>query len=446
MDTFSKKVIVVGTGFKGMMAALKLVNKGYKVTIIDGSNHFGGVLNSPKWDEMYIDLGCHLFFNQEDELTQDILDILSHQIKSVPSNYASYFKQQITEDIAIPNLELLSNFEKKAVYHDLLYPKETFSKVTSLDQFYVNRFGQTASNWINQFIDKAFGIKSKELDLMANYLLPYDRIRVFPVQEALELKEKKWYDDRIAIPRKTNLKENTVQKTFSFFEYYPSKEGLYFFCNKLRGILIEKGVEIKLGQPIESIQLEDEFIVKTKKGIIKTHYLYWAAPQYLLPKVFNLNIDLQSYLHPVPMILFYFTVKKEAVKDYTYVQNYDTEDFCFRVSIQSNYADNKIPKNLSLICCEVPSKVDSKMWKNPENYSTRIWGEVNKMGISTSSSFHNTKFLKTPSPFTLPLKGYLKQIEHVKSKLHFENLLGIKNWDYSKNDILRAIHKELKEI
>ena len=445
MYTSSKKVIVVGTGFKGMMAALKFVRKGYTVTIIEGSNNFGGVLNSPKWDEMHIDLGCHLFFNQENELTQDILDILSYQFKSVPSNYASYFRQQITEDIAIPNFELLSSLEKKAVYYDLLYPKEAFSNTTSLDKNYVNRFGQTASNWINQFIEKSYGIKSKELDLMANYLLPYNRIRVFPLQKALKLKEEKWYDDRIAIPRKKNLKEKAVQKNFSFFEYYPLKEGMYFFCQQLREILIEEGVEIKLSHPIKSIQLKDEFFVKTKGAIIKTPYLYWAAPQYLLTKVFNLNIDLQSYLHQVPVILFYFTVEKESVKDYTYIQNYDLENFCFRVSIQSNYADNKIPKNLSLICCEVPSKVGSKMWENPHNYLTIIWEEVKTMGICKSSSFQNNKVLKASTAFMLPKKGYSEQIEKVKSKLPSKNLLGIKNWVYSKNDILSEINKELEE-
>ena len=177
------KIIVVGAGFKGMIAALKLVNKGYTVTMIERSNHFGGVLTSPKWGEMYVDLGCHLFFNQEDKLTQDVLDILSYRFKSVPSNYGSYFKQQITQDIAIPNLELLDSLEKETIYYDLLHPKETFSKTTSLDHFYVNRFGQTASKWINQFIEKAYGIKSKELDLMANYLLPCDRIGVFPFQK-----------------------------------------------------------------------------------------------------------------------------------------------------------------------------------------------------------------------------------------------------------------------
>ena len=149
-------------------------------------------------------------------------------------------------------------------------------------------------------------------------------------------------------------------------------------------------------------------------------------------------------MHPVPLILFYFTVEKDAVSGYTYVQNYDLEDFCFRVSIQSNYADNNIPKNLSLICCEVPSKVGSKIWENPESYSARIWKEVKTMGICSASTFQETKVLKTPSAFSLPLKGYLEQFELIKAKLPFKNLHGVNNWDYAKNDILREIHKELK--
>lgn len=449
MKNPSKKIIVVGTGFKGMMAALNLVKRGFKVTMIDGSKNFGGVLNSPKWEDMYIDLGCHLFFNQEDELTRDILEVLSGEYKTVPNNYGSYFRQQLTEDIAIPNFELLDPQEKDGIYYDMLHPKEIFPEVTSLQQFYVNRFGKKATKWINHFIEKAYRIRSEKLDLMANFLLPYNRIRVFSVKEALKLKEEQYFDDKIAIPRKSNLKERTEninKKAFNFFEYYPLNNGLHFFCERLKEILIEKGVEIQLGNSIESIESKDEFIVKIKNEKIKAPYLYWAAPQYLLPKIFKLDIDLQSFLHPVPLILYYFTVDKETINDFTYIQNYDLEDFCFRVSIQSNYADNNIPKDVALICCEVPSKVDSNVWHNSERFTDQIWEEVVKMGICKSPTYQKSNILKTPSAFTLPLKGYLDGFNKVKERLPLKNILGIRNWDYAKNDILKDIHNEINDI
>ena len=80
---------------------------------------------------------------------------------------------------------------------------------------------------------------------------------------SFKAKEEKWYDDRIAI-RKENLKKKTLKRTIHFFEYYPLKEGLHFLPTITR-ILKEKGVEIRLGQPIESIQFEEGFIVKTKE-------------------------------------------------------------------------------------------------------------------------------------------------------------------------------------
>ena len=69
-------IIVVGSGFKGLMASLNLVEKGYRVTVVDVSKNIGGILNSPKWDKLTIDLGCHLFSNFKDANTKIITSIL----------------------------------------------------------------------------------------------------------------------------------------------------------------------------------------------------------------------------------------------------------------------------------------------------------------------------------------------------------------------------------
>ena len=104
MKQTKKDIIVLGAGFKGMMAAFKLAQLGLKVTLIEGSKSYGGVLNSPTWDEMYIDLGCHLFFNQTQEVTEDILYILGDAFRPVSVSYALNYVSKM-EGIAVPNFE-----------------------------------------------------------------------------------------------------------------------------------------------------------------------------------------------------------------------------------------------------------------------------------------------------------------------------------------------------
>lgn len=50
-----REFIVVGSGFKGMMAAYKLSETGYNVTLMDMAKNIGGVLNSPVWNNINID-------------------------------------------------------------------------------------------------------------------------------------------------------------------------------------------------------------------------------------------------------------------------------------------------------------------------------------------------------------------------------------------------------
>lgn len=442
----TKKIIVVGAGFKGMIAALQLVNQGFSVTLLEGSKKLGGVLNSPSWDGIYIDLGCHLFFNQKDEFTKDILKIIEKNYTPVLPNYASYFNKRKTEGLAIPDFESLIDEEKIKIRQNLTKKHTQNKKLESLQDVYINRFGDTASYWINECILKSHGLQSNQLDPLANNLLPFERIRIFPIKKAIELKKDDWFDKRIAVPRKFNTIEQSKHRKYDFFEYYPSKEGLHFFCKKLHQILLDKGVEIHLNTQINSIQIEGDVTLLCKNNNFKAQMLYWASPVYHLPKYFNLNSNLEAYLHSVPLVLFYFIVNRNDVSNYTYFHNYDRKDYCFRFSIQSNYAENNIPEDKALICCEVPVKIESSLWKNPENFSQKIWDEAIKTGVVKKTNFEKFKILQTPSAFKLPLKGYSQNFQEVYSKICNEKILGISSWNYSKNDIMSEIRNELNKM
>lgn len=442
-----KDFIVVGAGFKGMMAAYKLSERGYNVTLIDIAKNIGGVLNSPIWNRMNIDLGCHLFSNQSNEdFTKDIINILSNEILEVSTSYSSFFQNKKTNGIAIPNFESLNHNDKNKIYHSLLNPSQSISNITSLQDFYVNRFGKEAGKWIDNFIKKAYGIKSGRLSEIANRQLPFNRIRIFPIKKALKLKESKFYDERIAVPRITNNLSFSKEKIFSFNEYYPSRGGLKFFCKKLEEKLIKNGVKVILGNSIETIFFNEKFNIKIQGRNLKSTFIYWAAPQYQLSNLFNIPINLKEFLFDVPLMLYYFTVERDMVSKENYIQNFDFDFNIYRASIQSNYADNNIPANIALICCEVPVNKGSEMWNEPEKYSQIIWNELFKMGIVFKSDYLNAKILKTTSAYKLPLKGYLKTFNSIKQEVLNERIFGISDWDYSKNDIMNNIYNDLNKL
>ena len=102
-------------------------------------------------------------------------------------------------------------------------------KVQSLIDYYINRFGDEAKGWIDQFLNKSHLINSEDLDPIANGLLPFKRIRLFPTEQAIVLKKEEWYDERIAVERNANTLEIKQERYRNLFEFYPLHEGMHFF-------------------------------------------------------------------------------------------------------------------------------------------------------------------------------------------------------------------------
>ena len=435
-------IIVVGSGFKGLMASLNLVEKGYRVTVVDVSKNIGGILNSPKWDKLTIDLGCHLFSNFKDANTKIITSILEENFSPVDVKYASFFNKKKTEDLAIPNFEDINAKEKVKLHFDFL-AKKKLKKVVSLEDFYQNRFGKASLKYIDKCLKKSHLTECHKLDSFSNKLLYFNRIRIFSENKALKLKTNPFYDDRIAIPKKLIFPTSSI---YNFREYYPNNEGLSFFCNQLQQLLISKGVVFKLNTSIEKIQYSKGFNLHSKANNISGDNLYWAAPQNILSQVFLQSDRLDKFIHKTPLILFYFIVKRSKVSDYTYVQNFDSAISSFRISIQSNYADNNVPQELALICCEVPVRLESKIWKESHQYIDTIWEELISLNIVMQGKFIKSKILKTSSAYRLPLLGYSNKFKKIKAEIDHPNLFGLSDWDYSKNEIMNQINIELNDI
>ena len=55
------KAVVVGCGIAGLATAIRLQNKGYRVTVIESNSHPGGKLHEKKQKGYRFDMGPSLF-------------------------------------------------------------------------------------------------------------------------------------------------------------------------------------------------------------------------------------------------------------------------------------------------------------------------------------------------------------------------------------------------
>ena len=441
-----KQILIIGGGFKGLIAALKLSSKGYNVSIIESSKNIGGYLNSPFWDDTIIDLGCHLFINEDDNTTDFVTSILKNDYKKIDVNYASFFNNKKSDSIAIPDFSTIPIKTKQRIQRDLLNKNRKKIEEKTLMDYYTNRYGADILPSINSCLLKSHLVGSNSLDLMSKNLLPYNRIKIFPEKKAALLKSNKDYDEIIAVKYKTLSRlDNQIKKSrFNFREYYPKKNGLKLFLERIIKKLKKSKVELLLQNKILgfSSDKKGKYIV-TDKGKFEYDYLYWAAPQFLIPKVFNLNIEIEKYVHSVPHVLIYFLAPKKFVSNYTYIHNYNLNSKCFRVSIQSNYASNRIPKGLALICCEIPTNKDKIIWENPNSFIDEIWNELLNMSLVSCKKYKSYKFFSIPSAYKLPLCGYSDVLNQAIDKTKKYNLIGGESWEYSKNQIMKKIDEDL---
>jgi protoporphyrinogen oxidase len=176
MNTSPESWLVIGGGFQGIIGAYLLALNGKKVTLIERSSRLGGVLDSIKWNDFYLDKGCHLFDNSSDITTKVMREILKDDIEPVSVTYASVVNSIKTDGIAIPDL---ANFGDKVV-KDILYElikafTQPEAKPETLTDKLKLRFGETASNLLVKAAEKMYQTDVSQLEETSFALTPFQR-------------------------------------------------------------------------------------------------------------------------------------------------------------------------------------------------------------------------------------------------------------------------------
>ncbi len=446
-----KHWIILGSGFRGIIASYLLAKQGCKVTLIDRSKKIGGVLHSEEWKGFFLDKGCHLFDNDQDEATELLLEIMDGEVSPVDVKYASFVEGKKTDGVSIPNLESYpEEITKNILWETLHLSTQTEKKQTlNLYEELVNHHGETATAILEKFTHKTHLISSKELDSEAFKLMPYKRIKFLSNEAGKILKESALLDDKIAISSQYNPLAfyQGEKEIYPYRNFYPKTEGLKGFCTKALEKLEKLGVSILLENNVEKIDTQNNKVqIKTdKKNQIEGDYMFWTGSQEVLADVFQIKSSLKELVFAVPMILYYFVVDKKYVSNYTYIHNFEADTHIFRASIPTNYIKNDSSK--VYICCEVPSKKDSAIWNNEKEYTDTIWQELKKMElVDKKASFEDNLVFKTPVSYKVPKIGYTQELEKVLAQIPQENIFGLSHWEFSKNNIIRTLNQTMQKI
>tara|TARA_B110000902_G_scaffold267188_1_gene358945 strand:+ start:687 stop:2072 length:1386 start_codon:yes stop_codon:yes gene_type:complete len=416
-------VAVVGGGFKGIVTAKHLADQGANVVLIEQGKKLGGIHFSIPWDGFQLDLGCHVFSNENDMTTNLIFDLLGEKPNGLNPKVKSVFNGIHTEGIECPDfshlpsdlhLECLLDFLNNTAQLDDGVLKPELKK--NLEVYLTARYGAKLSKLLEQALQKILRTQAKSISSVAFSAIPARRVNLVEPSVAGLLKQLPNIDELLLNPNPDNATRDAIDSAnnYKYRCFYPANGGMGAFAKLAKKHLDDLGVQVKVETAIQQVVKEEDdslTLQLTDSSSLTCSEVFWTSGAHALAKCMDLDIDLSEDIHNIPMVLFYFDVPETAVGEFTWVQDFDTSHLIYRASAPSTYGKGKAPKGRAYVLAEVLTDIDADIYQNSEAYTHKIWDELVDLGAVSGVISEHFKILKTPVSYKFPKSSFYEKKE-----------------------------------
>ena len=298
-------------------------------------------------------------------------------------------------------------------------------KSKNLHEFLINTYGKTAGKYFITAAKKYFAIDPKELSPDAHVNTPLGRGRFFDDVITKFLKKFEGFDKKIALPvRDAPMQWHQDVTDQSYRYFYPVKRGLREFCDNAIEYLEKMKVNTRTNIFLTDIKKQNNKLLCSLSDGSKTEYdnIIWTIdPLNLFKIIYPKKTSITSGVHRVPMIIFYYIVDVKNIHSFTYVQDFTKNTIALRGAVTGMLC-NQVINDQSYIDVEVPTKIGSPLWNNPEKFYSRIWDDVVKMGIVKGRMPKNKKHVRAPVSFRSLFVDYKTKNEKIEKMItNFSN-------------------------
>ena len=395
-----KKIIIVGGGITGCMAALYIDKKKFDVSIYESKYNLGGVLSDLSHkDESFLN-GVQ-YFDVNTKWYNEIKKLFKEKLNEFSHNYGSLTELEnsllFTNKFAVPvftNVKLSDL--KKTIKKNLnsrisLYPKKIV-------------------DFLNLYLKK-FNVSSKKI--------PWDQAchfhigRVTIADDLKKLKklkmQNKIMDDIYAIEKKNFLNNQAFKAAL------PTRGYSYFFDDFYK-ILKKKKIKIYLKSKLNPSSVDGKLFLKTNDGksFSADHIIWTGNPTILIKEILNKKID----AYPIKVVQYSANIKKKV--DNFYTQIFSTKSNFLRFFSYNLDSKSKI-------------SVESIYDRNESNIKEKI--NILLKNINFDYQLTNEKIYKNLSVrFNIVTKNDEQIFNELKRKTINTNLI-CGPWNiYSRND------------
>ncbi|TAJ24820.1 MAG: hypothetical protein EPO68_00925, partial [Planctomycetota bacterium] len=409
-------VAVIGGGFRGIASAWLLRRAGHAVTLVEAAPAIGGLLRSTAWNGYWLDPGCHVFDNSDDDETTALLDLLGDAYHPIEVRYASWIGARASEDSGVPRLDDLGAATSQRIVDECVAAaRRPAEPARDLEQLFRARYGECAAGHLAAAARKAYGCDARELAPLVADLGVFRRVGIAPDAQALELKRDPRLDAIVAArPGADKLRFYRASAgSRAFRNYYPTGAGIGEFAARAHARLVELGVDVRTGCELAALALDARGArielherASGRRTSARCDRVHWALPPELLARSVAGAPALDAHVHGVPLLLFYFAIQSAAAGRYSYVNDYRPHTRVFRASCPGNYGSGNCPPGANYVCCEVPADRASELWTDAERLSGEIFAEARALGVHDAATARAAHVVRIPSALRLPTPSF----------------------------------------
>ena len=449
--------LVVGGGFQGIIAAALLSKTQENIAVLERGEGLGGVFRGKEHNGLTLDFGCHLFNNDESDVTALMLEIFGDNYHPVDVRYASITKGHKKEEIAVSSFDFLPDNEKKLAIEEILKnakerEKAGYKEYKTIKDWIVEHYGPTLGSDVLPFFKKACGHEASEVAGDCIFKTQLTCAHISDDEDTLlPLKEQHpEFDKVVALSSQKDQMRfyREAEKKFKYRTFYPSQNGMRGFSDCAESYFDKKDVDILTKASIQGLEFNDAGLIVTLQDgeKIQAKKLVWTLDIGFLSSLLFEDNPISPYMLNVPMSLFYYFVDKDKEPSYTYLHDFSGDTKSYRISAPGFYGKQSNQKGQSYICAEVPAKPDTDLWQNPADYADEIWKEVQASGMVDDEQPQESFQLSTPVSYPLMKAGYKEVYDELADKIEkdFPNIVNVNMNAYTKNDIIRVISNILE--
>jgi sialic acid synthase SpsE/protoporphyrinogen oxidase len=400
-----KKIIILGSGPTGLITAWKLLEKGFKVEIIEKNSNSGGLCRSWKYKDFIIDTGPHIFHTPDKELKKF---------------WKKNFKNLLIEGKFYGKNVKGKNFDK---FYDYPFSKE------SLEKFEKNLKIKIKSELI-KCKDPSKRFKAKNYKEYIDSLVGPTLRKMF-----FEKYPKKiWGVDTSKMtpdwaPNRIKFRDKILP--FYHEEYAAvGKYGTGCVYDEIKKKIIKLGGKFRFNETIIGLEQKDKKIrkiISTKKNydINENEIVISTLPISIIASLLGKENKLK-FRGICSVYLFYN--QNYILPKNTHWLYFDSEEVLFnRITENKRLSKFVAPKNKSYLTAEITYSInDDFSKKSSHDVISQVIKDVSKVNLVNNQKLIDTKINYEPFVYPVQFMDYKSETFKIKSFIEsFNNLYSV---------------------